>query len=472
MSFGLKNVGATYQRLVNRMFSKQIGRNMEVYVDYMLVKSREELAHLDDLKETFTTLKQYQMKLNPAKCVFGVASGKFLGFMVSQRGIEANAENVQAIINITSPKTVKEVQKLTGRIAALNRFVSRATDKCLPFFKTLKQAFAWTDECKTVFQELKRYLSNPPLLSPSKQRESLYLYLVVSETAVSAALIREEDRKQLPVYYISQAFLGAKFRYPRIEKIVFALIVASHKLRQYFQENPILVMTDQPIKKSMKQPEAAGRMIQWAIELSQFDIEYHPKTAIKAQALVDFITEFTSPNEDGLVDEARQWMVQTDGSSAQKREGVGVIIITPDGETLKYGIWLKFLATNNEAEYEGILTRLRLGKALGATNLLVQNDSKLMIRKIKGDYEAKEERMQKYVRLTRHLTQEFDRVEFAQIPRSQNMTADEVSKLASSEEGISTNLEMEVQKHPSIEEMPTFAIQKVSSWMTLIMAFI
>ena len=231
MSFGLKNVGATYQRLVNRMFNKQIGRNMEVYVDYMLVKSREELAHLDDLKETFTTLKQYQMKLNPAKCVFGVASGKFLGFMVSQRGIEANAENVQAIINITSPKTVKEVQKLTGRITALNRFVSRAADKCLPFFKTLKQAFAWTDECEIAFQELKRYLSNPPLLSPSKKGESLYLYLAMSETAVSAALIREEGRKQLPVYYVSQAFQGAEFRYPRIEKIVFALIVASRKLR-------------------------------------------------------------------------------------------------------------------------------------------------------------------------------------------------------------------------------------------------
>ena len=151
MPFGLKNVGATYQRLVNRMFSKQVDRNMEVYVDDMLVKSREELAHLDDLKETFTTLKQYQMKLNPAKCVFGVASGKFLGFMVSQRGIEANPEKVQAIINMTSPKTVKEVQKLTRRIAALNRFVSRATDKCLPFFKTLKQAFAWTDECETAF---------------------------------------------------------------------------------------------------------------------------------------------------------------------------------------------------------------------------------------------------------------------------------------------------------------------------------
>ena len=134
---------------------------------------------------------------------------------------------------------------------------------------------------------------------------------------------------------------------------------------------------------------------------------------------------------------------------------------------------MKFLATNNEAEYEGILTGLRLGKALGATNLLVQSNSKLVIGKIKGDSEAKEERMQKYVRLTRHLTQEFDRVEFAQIPRSQNMTADEVSKLAlSEEEGISTNLEMEVQKHPSIKEMPMFAVQKVSSWMTPIMAFI
>ena len=209
----------------------------------------------------------------------------------------------------------------------------------------------------------------------------------------------------------------------------------------------------------MKQPEVAGRMIQWAIELSQFDIEYHPRTTIKAQALVDFIAEFTSPDEDRLTNEAGRWTIQTNGSSAQKRGGVGVIIITPVGEILKYGVRLKFSATNNEAEYEGILTGLRLGKALGATNLLVQNDSKLVIGQIKGDYEAKEERMQKYVRLMKHLTQEFDRVEFTQIPKSQNMMADEVSKLASSEEGgISTNLEMEVQKHPSIEEVPTFAI--------------
>ena len=415
------------------------------------------------------------MRLNPTKCVFGVASGKFLGFMVFQRGIEANPKKVQAIINMASPKTVKEVQKLTGRIAALNRFVFRATDKCLPFFKTLKQAFAWIDERETAFQELKHYLSNPPLLSPSKQGESLYLYLAISETAVSAALIREEGRKQLPVYYVSQAFQRAEFRYPRIEKIMFALIVASRKLRQYFQANPIQVMIDQPIKKSMKQPEAAGRMIQWAIELSQFDIEYHPRTAIKAQVLADFIAKFTSLDEDRLINEAGRWTIQTDGSSAQKRGGVGVVIITHDGKILKYGVRLKFPATSNEveAEYEGILTGLRLGRALGATNLLVQNDSKLVIGQIKGDYEAKEERMQKYVRLMKHLTREFDRVEFTQIPKIQNTIADEVSKLASSEEeGISMNLEMEVQKYPNIEEMQTFVIQRANSWMTPIVAFL
>ena len=138
MPFGLKNVGATYQRLVNQMFNKQIGRNVEVYVANMLVKSKEIKDHLDDLKETFNTLRPYSMKLNSSKCAFGVSSRKFLGFMVSQKGIKANPEKVRAILEMSSPKTIKEVQSLTGRVTAFNRFVSKATDKCLPFLKTLK----------------------------------------------------------------------------------------------------------------------------------------------------------------------------------------------------------------------------------------------------------------------------------------------------------------------------------------------
>ena len=141
MPFGLKNAEATYQRLVNRMFSHQIGKNVEVYVDDMLVKIKDEVNHLDDLKETFNTLRKYNMKLNPTKCVFAITLGKLLGFMVSQMGIEANPDKVKAIIEIKSPKTVKEVQSLTGKVAALNKFISRATNKCIPFFKVLKKAF-------------------------------------------------------------------------------------------------------------------------------------------------------------------------------------------------------------------------------------------------------------------------------------------------------------------------------------------
>ena len=192
MPFGLKNAGATYQRLVNQMFCRQIGRNMEVYVDDMLMKRKKLEQHLDDLRETFDILRKYQMRLNPAKCVFRVSFGKFLGFMVSQRGIKANPEKVKAILDMMSLRSVKEVQRLMGRIATLNSFMSRVTDKYLPFFKTLKQTFHWTDECEVAFQALKDYLSKPPLLSPSVQGEELFLYLAVSQIVVSLALIREE----------------------------------------------------------------------------------------------------------------------------------------------------------------------------------------------------------------------------------------------------------------------------------------
>jgi hypothetical protein len=143
MPFRLKNVGATYQRLVNKMFEKQIGRNVEVYVDDMLVKSIQATDHVSNLKETFDTLRRYKMKLNPTKCAFGVSSGKFMGNLVSQRGIEANPEKVRAVLEMQPPRTTKQLQQLTGRIAALNRFISRSTDKCLPFFKILKKAFVW-----------------------------------------------------------------------------------------------------------------------------------------------------------------------------------------------------------------------------------------------------------------------------------------------------------------------------------------
>ena len=185
-----------------------------MYVDDMLVKSLCENDHLDDLRETFNTLRSYNMKLNSNKCAFEVTAGKFLGFMVSQRGIEVNLEKIWAVMELEPPKTVKEVQSLNGKIATLNRFVSKAINKCLPFFRTLRKSFEWTDECQKAFKDLKKYLSSAPLLSLSKLGEELYLYLVVSQVAVSTVLVREEDRSQRPVYFISWAFRGVEVRYP------------------------------------------------------------------------------------------------------------------------------------------------------------------------------------------------------------------------------------------------------------------
>ena len=198
------------------------------------------------------------MKLNPSKCAFGVSSRKFLGFIVSHMGIEANPDKIQAILNIKPPQNIKEVQSFTGQVAALNRFVSKATDKCLPFFKVLKKAFEWMDECQRAFQNLKEYLTTTPLLSLSMLGEDLYLYVAVTPHVVSSTLIKEEGRVQKPVYYTSRALRGAEGRYTQIEKLAFALITTSRKLRHYFQTHVINIMTNHPLKKAMNKLETTG----------------------------------------------------------------------------------------------------------------------------------------------------------------------------------------------------------------------
>ena len=151
-------------------------------------------------------------------------------------------------MEMAPPRNVKEVQSLNGKIVALNRFVSRATDKCLPFFRTLKRSFEWITECQQAFEELKAYLSSPPLLSPSQPGKELFLYLAVSPAAISAALFREEEKVQKPVYYVSRALCGAEERYPPMEKLAFALVTAARKLKPYFQAHTINVLTDKPLR--------------------------------------------------------------------------------------------------------------------------------------------------------------------------------------------------------------------------------
>ena len=193
MPFRLKNAGATYQRLVNRMLQKQIGTTMEVYIDDMLVKSTTAELHIAHLSEAFQILRNYNMKLNPAKCAFGVSAGRFLGFIVTHRGIEANPDKIKAVLDMPSPSGIKEVQRLTGRIAVLSRFVSRVSDKCQPFFQVLKKAFQWDTKCEEAFSALKTYLSSPPILVSPVEGELLTLYLAVSDFSTSAILLRDKE---------------------------------------------------------------------------------------------------------------------------------------------------------------------------------------------------------------------------------------------------------------------------------------
>ena len=217
MPFGLKNAGATYQRLVNKMFQKQIGTSMEVYMDDMLVKSIIAELHIAHLAKVFQILKTYNMKLNPAKCAFRVSVEKFLGFVVNNRGIEANPDKIKAVLDMLLPSNIKEVQRLTGRISVLSRFVSKASDKCQPFFQVLKKAFQWDAHCEEAFTALKTYLSSPPILVSPSKGELLTLYLAVSDFSTSAVLVRDKDRVQQPVYYCSRALRGAEERYPKME---------------------------------------------------------------------------------------------------------------------------------------------------------------------------------------------------------------------------------------------------------------
>ena len=158
-----------------------------------------------------------------------------------------------------------------------------------------------------------------------------------------------------------------------MKKLAFALITASRKLRHYFQAHVIVVMTDHPLKKSMNKLEVAGRLVQWAIELSEFDVKYKPRNAIKAQALADFIAEFTPGHGDlDHREDDRTWVVHVDGSSTLHAGGIGVVLKSPETDTLKRKVHLHYPTTNNEAKYEALLKGLELAKSLGAESVLVQ----------------------------------------------------------------------------------------------------
>ncbi|KAK1550949.1 hypothetical protein Q3G72_027475 [Acer saccharum] len=311
MPFGLKNAGATYQRLVNKMFAKMLGSTMEVYID---------------------------------------DGGKFLGYLVTQRGVEANPDQIRSIESIESPRCIKDMQKLTGRVAALNRFISKSSERCLPFFNTLRKnkAFEWNDDCERALQDLKTYLNSPSLLLKPKDNETLFVYLAISDIAVSAVLVRKEENNQHPVYYVSKTLLDAETRYSRLEKLALALVVATRKLKPYFQCHSIKVLAD-------------------------FVADFTPCENVQAEQ------ELVALAGETIVG---KWTLSVDGSSNIKGSGLGLVLKSPQGDIMEQSIHCGFRATNNEAEYEALIARLDLAKSLDVKSIKVLSDSQLVVRQM------------------------------------------------------------------------------------------
>ena len=260
MPFGLKNAGSTYQRMMTKMFEPQLGKNIEVYIDDMVVKSKLVSEHLADLTSIFEILREHKLRLNASKCSFGVGSGKFLGYMVTHRRIEVNPDQIKDINNLQPPRNPKEVQKLTRMMVALNQFISRSAERCRPFFLLLHKwkEFEWSKECVMAFQELKQYLSHPSIMSSPVMDEVLFAYIAVALYDISLVLIRVDSGIQRLVYYVSKSLNEAEVRYLPLEKAILAVVHAS--LPYYFQAHTVVMLTQFPLKSVLRSADYTGRI--------------------------------------------------------------------------------------------------------------------------------------------------------------------------------------------------------------------
>ena len=260
----------------------------------MVVKSKLVSEHIEDLTSIFEILREHKLHLNASKCSFGVGSGKFLGYMMTHRGIKVNPDQIKAINNLQPPRNPKEVQKLTGMMATLNRFIFKSTDRCKPFFLLLHKwkEFKWSNKCVVAFQQLKQYLSHPPIMSSPVVDEVLFAYIAVALYAISFMLIRVDSGIQRPVYYVSKSLNEAEVCYLPLEKAILAVVHATRKLPHYFQAHTMVVLTQLPLKSILRSVDYTRRIAKWGTILGAFDIKYMPCTSIKGQVLADLVAEF------------------------------------------------------------------------------------------------------------------------------------------------------------------------------------
>ncbi|XP_050207595.1 uncharacterized protein LOC126657018 [Mercurialis annua] len=338
--------------------------------------------------------------------------------------------------------------------------------------------FEWNEECQKAFEELKVFLTSPPLLSRPKAGEILYLYLSAGKETIASVLVREEEEEQLPIYYSSRTLKGVELNYPTIDKLALMVVVAAKKLRPYFQGHTVIIRTNQPLRKALQRPETSGRMVSWSVQLGEHDIRYEPRKTLKAQALADFVVEMTEKPDTEEPREAITWNLYVDGASNDLGAGAGVVLEGPMGITIEYAVHLTFKATNNMAEYEALITGLSIAKVMKTEVLRVHSDSQLVTGQIGGQFQAKEAKMAKYMEKAKELLNDIERFggewEICPIPREENAAADAIAKAAAAKNQRFREMKMTEERSTSSvdTEKEVLPIEEVDTWMQKLLAYL
>ncbi|KAM1819040.1 hypothetical protein ACFX11_000762 [Malus domestica] len=317
MPFGLKNADVTYQRAMNIIFHDLIGTIVEVYINDVVIKSKRQQTHLDDLRQAFLHMRQHNLKMNPAKCAFGVSAGNFLGFLMHHFGIEVDENKARAIINAPPPTTKKQLLSLLGKINFLRRFIANSAGKMKTFSTLLKlkdsDKFEWKDEHQAAFTQIKVSLTTPHVLVPPRRGKPLKIYISAAEESIGCLLAQNNDAgREQAIFYLSRNLNQPKINYSAVEKLCLAVFSVASKLRHYMLPSvtQVIAQTD-VIRYMLTRPIVKGRIGKWTMALSEFSLQYVPQKAVKGQTLADFLANTLPPMVLGALTSKSAWLKRT-----------------------------------------------------------------------------------------------------------------------------------------------------------------